>query len=442
MTKRPRMTAALRKALKRLALTEVGELEPFLRQTRTEDGLETTRVDPRTIETLIRCDLVHIAETSEGRRYALSTLGRCLSMGRPPETAPVEALPVITPTLDDVDPEGLPLGDPTEGDQWVGAVGHARTWYRTDSLTIDEWRARRFEYVGASEVSAVLGLNAYRGPLDVYQEKVGIVDGKIDAQVMRLGTLLEPSIIEFARREYDLEIFEVPQLLGHPDHDCLRCNLDGLAVIDGEEVVVEAKHAGARGSREHLTRFASSGEVIPGTSLATWFVQIQAQLVVTGLKRALLVALCDKDFHVVEVAPDPDITRLILGSIPAWWSRFVVPRSEPPATRADSKTIDRIFPMSDPERAPVELSENLAAMVVELRELRDKGAAVDARRDELSTMLKNALGKSETGTFDGESLVSWRTHERTSLDVAGIRETHPEIASQFTTKKTSRRFTF
>ena len=139
MTKRPRMTAALRKALKRLALTEAGELEPFLRQTRTEDGLETTRVDPRTIETLIRCDLVLISEASEGRRYSLTAAGRALVPG----IMPVEALPVMTPTLDDVDPEGLPTGDPTDGDQWLGPVGHARTWYRTDSLTMDEWRARR-----------------------------------------------------------------------------------------------------------------------------------------------------------------------------------------------------------------------------------------------------------------------------------------------------------
>ena len=357
MTTKPRMTAALRKALSRLAEAPQGELEHYLRGTLTAEGRQTHRIDPRTIATLKSFNLIRVQETEEGLLYSLTSQGRAYAPQRDASVSPaLKATPAPKPGVNKT--------------TWTKAVGTAVTHYSTADMSVDEWRSRRFEYVGASEVSAVLGLNPYRGPLDVWQEKTGIIDGKLDLQVMRLGTLFEPTIIQFARQEYELEIYDVPQLLGHPEHDCLRCNLDGLAIIDGEQVVVECKHAGARGSRQHLRALAETGAVTPGTSVATWYVQIQAQLCVTGLRRALLVALCDKDFHVIEIQRDEALCALIVENVPAWWSAFVETKQEPPATRADGAAIDRKFEDSDPQLDAVELSDALTTSLKELRELR------------------------------------------------------------------------
>lgn len=439
MVTRPRMTAALRKALSRLAQSPLGELEPYLRRTMTADGRATSRIDPRTIENLLRKDLAKVTQTDEGRLYTLTAAGCALS--------PLEDPPVITPKIDPAEAAATlskwtRVDKPDDGHVWTRPVGHAVSHYSTADMSIDEWRSRRFEYVGASEVSAVLGLNPYRGPLDVYLEKVGIVDGTIELQVMRLGTLFEPTIIEFARREYGLQIYEVPQLLGHPEHDCLRCNLDGLAIIDGEEVVVECKHAGARGSREHLKKFAETGEVTPGTSLAAWYVQIQAQLVVTGLKRALLIALCDKDFHVIGIERDEAIAKLIVDNVPVWWNAFVVPKTEPPATRADRAAIDRKYQNSDSELDPVELTEELGQTLEELRGLRSQKAAIDEQMSAIVIGLKAALGEREVATHAGERAVTWKSSDRTTVDLTALREAHPDIAQKFQKTTTSRRFNY
>ena len=425
MTTKPRMTEALRKALSRLASSPGGELEPYLRRGVTAEGEKVSRVDPRTIANLKKHGLVKVESTEEGALYSLTASGCALA---PQQTEPQRERP----------PEMAVRVEHA----WSGSVGTSRSWYSTADLTIDEWRARRFEYVGASEISAVLGLNPYRGPLDVWQEKTGVISGDLDLQVMRLGTLFEPTIIEFARREFGLTIYDVPELLGHETHDCLRCNLDGLAIIDGEQVVVECKHAGARGSREHLRKLAESGTVTPGTSVATWYVQIQSQLVVTGLKRALLVALCDKDFHVIEIERDVELCDLILRNVPAWWSAFVETKTEPPATRADGAANDRKYEDADPKLEPLELSDTLSKSLEELRELRENKRGIDERMKELTIGLKAFLGERETATIDGDRAYSWKSSTRTTVDLEALRAAHPDIAAKFAKTTTSRRFNY
>jgi len=59
----------------------------------------------------------------------------------------------------------------------------------------------RTEYVGASEVAALMGLHPFKNALSVYEEKVGESTDK-PSRNKNLGTRLEPGLIEHFRIDY------------------------------------------------------------------------------------------------------------------------------------------------------------------------------------------------------------------------------------------------
>jgi predicted phage-related endonuclease len=70
----------------------------------------------------------------------------------------------------------------------------------------------------------------------------------------------------------------------------------------------------------------------------------------------------------------------------------------------------------------------------EIRRLEE--TAEQARRH-----IEAALGDNEEGVLDGEIVVRWTHVNSTRVDLAKLRENHPDIAEAFTVSTSSRRFT-
>ena len=111
---------------------------------------------------------------------------------------------------------------------WVG--DHARILTDADT-THAEWLRIRGGGIGASDVSAILGVNPWAGPFDVWAAKTGRARPVEQTRVMRLGHVLEPAIREFYEEETGLTVFHQPNLiLQHPEDPWLRYSPDGLVV--------------------------------------------------------------------------------------------------------------------------------------------------------------------------------------------------------------------
>ena len=90
-----------------------------------------------------------------------------------------------------------------------------------------EWLRHRLTGIGASDVPAILGLDKYRGPLDVWAEKTGALkDEDHDSEAAFWGRRLEKDVIEvtaqrrgmdFQRGEHLLRSRRWPWMLATPD---------------------------------------------------------------------------------------------------------------------------------------------------------------------------------------------------------------------------------
>ncbi|HEC61285.1 MAG TPA: hypothetical protein ENI27_03415 [bacterium] len=76
----------------------------------------------------------------------------------------------------------------------------------TKSMSLTEWRQKRAYSIGASEAGAIMSLNPYKSPLDVYLEKTGEKQPDEENLAMTIGTFMEPLARRLFTKETGLEV--------------------------------------------------------------------------------------------------------------------------------------------------------------------------------------------------------------------------------------------
>lgn len=256
-------------------------------------------------------------------------------------------------------------------------LGHERRSYRTDQMTRAQWLVARAagKTIGASHVAGIMQRHPFSTPIQVATTIRGLgreAFGPEEIFRMEVGTVCEPQIRRLAAVALDAQIVRPetrlprfmapwPQVLQHPTIDCLTCNLDGIVGIDNELFTLECKWTSwrNRAAWKALAERHDIGEAI-GTSVLAYYIQMQTQLAITGLKRGFLIGIVgedaalrmlmnaiqgrdgddsfvpkDYDIVVVTVARDEDMIRDIEHVVPRFYKRFIVDEKIPPLTNPE-----------------------------------------------------------------------------------------------------------
>ncbi|MCC6596982.1 MAG: YqaJ viral recombinase family protein [Rhodanobacteraceae bacterium] len=215
---------------------------------------------------------------------------------------------------DDIDWSGGAADPPPPDRPLLPALGHEWPLYRTDGLTYKEWkRARAFgKSIGASQLAAIMQRHPYSTPLSVASEIKGLapVDlGPEETFRVELGRVCESQIRRIAAGHLDVGIIDVlgdtkpdkylttwPQVLRHPKIPCLTCNLDAVLRLPDEWLTVECKWTSWR-NRAAWKALAEERDIRAtiGTSVLAYYIQVQGQLAITGLKRGILIGIVGED---------------------------------------------------------------------------------------------------------------------------------------------------
>jgi hypothetical protein len=201
----------------------------------------------------------------------------------------------------------------------------------------------------------------------------------------------------------------------HPTHEWAGATVDSFAERDGERLIVDAKM-----SRRVID--PTDPETIPWE----WSLQLHHYAWVCDLPRAeLAVCQIGAGFEVIAVPVPIDLE---------WYVADVVPR-----LRAfwDCVEQDREPPMPTPvERDPPPDLGALAAQFAADADAaadREKRACADKERarGDLRRIL-DAAGYPRRSVAGEFSISSWRVEGRETIDAAGLRDAHPDIAEAFT----------
>ena len=293
----------------------------------------------------------------------------------------------------------------------------------------EAWLEARRRGVTATDV-ADAAAGTYGGIYGVVARKLGLEVVEENAE-MRRGTAWQPVIADAVHTLTGLYVVGEETLAGASDERWMA-TVDGLLApeaevsIDDVTAVLEVK-----------TR---SPHVRPNRD--RWHTQMQWQMFVTGLPRALLAeATIDDDvnecrgvrFEWVDADPDLHVQLVDLAeTIHAHVKAGTLPEPDSPSAL---DTVKAVWSSADADSDAVDLTD-LEADIARFDEIKAAVKAVTEERDLLEARIRNALGESTRGQLDGWKVSLSAPAKKLTADAeAELLETHPEFATTVLDRK-------
>lgn len=290
---------------------------------------------------------------------------------------------------------------------------------KTLDMPREEWLELRKKGIGGSDAAAIVGLDRYRSPFDVYAEKIGLKPEQPDNEAMRQGRDLEQYVAERFMEATGKKVRRRNAVLQHPEHHWMLANIDRWVV--GENAGLECKTT----SVLNRAKF-SQGEFPPN-----YYVQCMHYMAVTGAERwYLAVLVLNKAFHVFTIERDEAEINALIEAEKDFWGNHVL-KQIPPApdgSEATSEVIKHLFPEAR-EREEVALYGH-EEKIQQYLELDARVKELTQERDAIKQELQLALADAEIGRAQGY-IVEWKNQVRQSLDTKKLKSEHAEIYEKY-----------
>ncbi|MDB4874425.1 MAG: phage-type endonuclease [Gemmatimonadetes bacterium] len=264
----------------------------------------------------------------------------------------------------------------------------------------DEQLEDRRKTLGASEVPAVLGLDRYKSPHDIWLSKRGLVPPFAGNEHTEWGLRVEPAIRQKVADTLGVEI-DMPGSLVHPIDSWMSATPDGLFMLDGVSHVLEIKN---KSDRQSVHWGVSGTDQVP-TDISA---QVYWQLLVTGLREAKVAVLFGKsDFRMYHLSLDMEVGSAVLDQCREFWTRHIVGGVEPeigagPQTAEYLKA--KFATHGDVLRDATREEDKL---ISELRSVREAVKVLEANEEVLKHQLMAVIG-SDAGIVGRSGRVTWK----------------------------------
>ena len=296
----------------------------------------------------------------------------------------------------------------------------------TVNMPHEEWLLRRMGSIGGSDASALIGLNPYMSAYTLWALKRGRIAPPEENEAMRIGHDLEEYVAKRFTEKTGKRVRRRNSMIYNSDYPFAHANIDRQIV--GEDAGLECKTT----SVLNLRRFKN------GEYPATYYVQCQHYMMVTGLQKFYLaVLILGRDFLVFEIARDEEEIAALAAAERTFWVH--VEQDTPPATdgtQSTADTLDAIYPGGGES---IDLTPCLEA-IYQAELARSVKEDAENRMKEAQAVIKQYMGDSELGTADDYCVV-WKPQSRRTFDAKAFAAAHPEIdLNPFYRESTSRIF--
>jgi putative phage-type endonuclease len=290
---------------------------------------------------------------------------------------------------------------------------------KTLDMPREEWLELRKKGIGGSDAAAIVGLDRYRSPFDVYAEKIGLKPEQPDNEAMRQGRDLEQYVAERFMEATGKKVRRRNAVLQHPEHHWMLANIDRWVV--GENAGLECKTT----SVLNRAKF-SQGEFPPN-----YYVQCMHYMAVTGAERwYLAVLVLNKAFHVFTIERDEAEVQALIEAEKDFWENHVLKQipPTPDGSESTSELLKQMFPEAR-EREEVALYGH-EEKIQQYLELDARVKELTQERDAIKQELQLALADAEIGRAQGY-IVEWKNQVRQSLDTKKLKSEHAEIYEKY-----------
>lgn len=263
-----------------------------------------------------------------------------------------------------------------------------------NAIDREEWLAKRQNYLGASEIAAVLGQSPHAGPLDVYADKVHGKSFKGNRDTQR-GKAMEPLIADWYEEETGRKLINPGEFefMIHPSIPFLGATLDRVVEVDErlEKGPLEIKSVGG---------FVSAGEweIEPPLHFQ---IQLQTQMAVYGSSWGALCGgfMATNAIKHFDIDFNPEFWNAAVPLLEEFMDR-VKRRSPPPADGSPHalETVKRVW-SSAIEGKIVAMPTETIVLIEQWKDEKGKESMHKACADEIETRLRDLMKDAEIGAL-------------------------------------------
>ena len=304
----------------------------------------------------------------------------------------------------------------------------------TLGMSREDWLIARKGGIGGSDAAAVMGLNPYKSPVELFFEKVSDEPPEEEqSEAAYWGTVLEEPIARrYAELHPEVRVRRNNHILIHPEHKFLFANLDREVHTDGGETYgLEIKTVGLNNAKKW-----------EDSDVPIWYaLQCQHYMAVMGFDRMYLAVLVlNRGFYHFVIERSPEEIAALTDAEETFWRDHVLPQVPPPIDGSESTldTLSKLYPAAQPEGI-CPLSRQAADDLAAIEELTVQRKDLDAAIRAAKARVMEEMGDLPAGACEGWT-VSWKTQTLSTIDTARLRRDHPDIYAQYTKTTTGRVF--
>lgn len=268
----------------------------------------------------------------------------------------------------------------------------------------------RKNFIGSSDIAAVLGLSPYKTPLQLWAEKTGKIEPAdlSDNEAVEWGKRLEKVVAAKFSDKHNVKIMAYKKRFVHKEYPFLTCELD--SIITGTDEMIEVKTCNA---------YAWKKWENPDEMPDHYVLQIQFALGISGRKKAWCACLCGGQRYVEkEVEFDPELFETMVQRAVEFKENYIDKDVAPMAMAGDSDTLKELYPDATDEfvedNSMNDLVEDMQAIKRVIKDAENQKANIEAK-------IKQRIGDNK-GLLTAGYKVSWTPSTYTGIDRNKMKE--------------------
>lgn len=318
-------------------------------------------------------------------------------------------------------------------------------------LTREEFLTRRKKGIGGSDVAACLGLNPWRTPVQLWQDKTGKSEPEPTSESAHFGTILEDIVAKEFSARLGMKVQRVnAQLQG--SEDWMLANIDRGIVnrdIAGRvflkegrlttDAILECKTASAYSTDlwgETQEYEIKAGQVVTEHQIPLYYeTQVQWYMGITGVPVCYLAVLIGgNDFRIYKIDFNYQAFEKIKEKCEFFWKEYVLKDVAPEPINIDD--VKRLYRVDSGEM--LEATNEQAVDIGELRTIKEKIKELSDQKAAVEIRLTASIGEATGLTLGGEKVVTFKAQTQNRLDSTALKKAAPAVWHSYAKESTNR----
>ena len=253
-------------------------------------------------------------------------------------------------------------------------------------------QAERMQYIGGSDIAAVLSQSRWKTPYRLWAEKTGkiIVPDLSNVEAVEMGNRLEQFVADIFSDKTGKQVRRAPKMYRHSEYPFLVANIDRL-IVGGDELL-ECKTCSAYKLEEWENKIPRE-----------YVLQVIWYLGITGRKRGWIACLIGgQKFDYKPIDFDQELFDLMIEKALKFWD--MVKNDVPPMILPeDDTTLVELYPTHTEDLIEIQEMNDRIAYLQEIKMHIDE---MTKEKREIETELKTLI-KDKAGVITDRYKITW-----------------------------------